>query len=461
MTILHRSRVKEVASNKPDASTAFNLPDSAATGYQSFDSAYASTNAITYFATNGTDWENGIGTFTAGSPDTLARGLLLESSTGSFINWSSGGDVTVFQASSAKLDELSMMVNESILPGGRLTLTSGTPVTTADVTGATNIYYTPFMSNKMALWNGYFWQPVLFTEYTLALGTLFKSAAYDIFAYLSSGALALEMLEWKNATVTMTIATPGVVTWTAHGSTDGDPISFSTTGALPTGITAGTQYFVINSATDTFQVSATVGGAAINTTGSQSGVHTCHHSRLRDTGISIQDGNYCKTGDKTRLYLGSFYTTATTTTEDSLLKRYLFNYYNRVSKNMIYAAGSSSHTFSTDGSIREYNGTSNVAVLRVFMGLTIDCQLFVSGLFVSSDTNGVSLNALINTAANFNNNALAVPIYGTSQQLPSGFSIASASLFSTGHNQIYLSERTIGIGNITADYGRLGAWAEM
>lgn len=78
----------------------------------------------------------------------------------------------------------------------------------------------------------------------------------------------------KTSTVTITIATPGVVSWASHTLTDGDPVSFSTTGALPTGITAGTTYYVVNSASGTFQIAATVGGTAIDTTGTQSGVHT-------------------------------------------------------------------------------------------------------------------------------------------------------------------------------------------
>jgi hypothetical protein len=77
------------------------------------------------------------------------------------------------------------------------------------------------------------------------------------------------------ATCTITIASPGVVTRTAHGFIANQPIAFRTTGALPTGITSGTTYYV--SATgltaDTFQFAATSGGAVINTSGSQSGTH--------------------------------------------------------------------------------------------------------------------------------------------------------------------------------------------
>lgn len=84
-----------------------------------------------------------------------------------------------------------------------------------------------------------------------------------------------------SSTVTITIASPGVVTWTGHTFANGEPIVFSTTGALPTGLTAGTTYWIINQAANTFQVSATPGGAAINTSGSQSGTHTgTNNSRL-------------------------------------------------------------------------------------------------------------------------------------------------------------------------------------
>lgn len=78
----------------------------------------------------------------------------------------------------------------------------------------------------------------------------------------------------KRSAVTITIASPAVVTWSNHGLSNGWPIQFSTTGALPTGITAGTIYYVVSAATNTFQFAAAPGGAAINTSGSQSGTQT-------------------------------------------------------------------------------------------------------------------------------------------------------------------------------------------
>ncbi len=78
--------------------------------------------------------------------------------------------------------------------------------------------------------------------------------------------------------VTITIASPAVVTWTSHGLVAGDVVVFTTTGALPTGITASTAYYVISAglATDSFEFSATRGGTAVITTGSQSGVQSAN-----------------------------------------------------------------------------------------------------------------------------------------------------------------------------------------
>ena len=84
------------------------------------------------------------------------------------------------------------------------------------------------------------------------------------------------------ATVTMTIASPCVVSLTAHGLPVGTPVVFTTSGTLPTGITSGTTYYVIAAGLtlNAFQVSATLNGAAVNTSGSQSGTQTLTSAQL-------------------------------------------------------------------------------------------------------------------------------------------------------------------------------------
>jgi hypothetical protein len=78
-----------------------------------------------------------------------------------------------------------------------------------------------------------------------------------------------------SSSVTITVASPGVVTWTGHGLKPNTAVQFSTTGTLPTGLTAGTTYFVKTVLdANTFTLSATKGGTAINTTGAPGTGHT-------------------------------------------------------------------------------------------------------------------------------------------------------------------------------------------
>jgi hypothetical protein len=95
-------------------------------------------------------------------------------------------------------------------------------------------------------------------------------------AAFKSSATITSTISPTAATVTMTIAAPGVITWTGHTLTAGAPVVFTTTGSLPTGITSGQTYYVVSPATNTFQIAATPGGTAITTTGTQTGTHTAN-----------------------------------------------------------------------------------------------------------------------------------------------------------------------------------------
>lgn len=97
-------------------------------------------------------------------------------------------------------------------------------------------------------------------------------------------------IEWSadcgdESVVTISQATPGVVTWTAHGLTNGTAVTFATTGGLPAPLVPGTIYFVVGAAANTFQLSATVGGAPINTTTAGTGVHTATELPVGETDL--------------------------------------------------------------------------------------------------------------------------------------------------------------------------------
>jgi hypothetical protein len=83
-----------------------------------------------------------------------------------------------------------------------------------------------------------------------------------------------------DGTFTVTIASPAVVTKNSHGLLTGQKIRLTTTGALPTGLATGTDYYVIVINANTFNLATSMANALqttstkINTSGTQSGVHS-------------------------------------------------------------------------------------------------------------------------------------------------------------------------------------------
>ena len=125
--------------------------------------------------------------------------------------------------------------------------------------------------------------------------------------------------------VTISIASPAVITWNNHGRAIGDIIYFTTTGGLPTGLTATTTaYYIISSGftNGSFRVSTSINGTAVNTSGTQSGTHTAWNApfgfgdgsttfRIPDLrGLFIRgfhDGSTTYETDTTRIF-GSYQT---------------------------------------------------------------------------------------------------------------------------------------------------------
>lgn len=118
--------------------------------------------------------------------------------------------------------------------------------------------------------NGYKW----------TLGETFRITGMGASDYNSGTATATvtAVSSTNTSTVTITNASPGVVTWVAHGLSNGDVVKFTTTGALPTPLEAEVPYYVLNAATDTFQLALTSGGSAINTSSAGSGTHTAREA---------------------------------------------------------------------------------------------------------------------------------------------------------------------------------------
>ena len=87
---------------------------------------------------------------------------------------------------------------------GRLTATSGVPVTVSDVNGATSIFFCPYKGNRIALYDGVNWAAYTFTQITISLVGLTASKPYDIFAFVSGTTVTIETLVWTNTTTRAT-----------------------------------------------------------------------------------------------------------------------------------------------------------------------------------------------------------------------------------------------------------------
>ena len=97
---------------------------------------------------------------------------------------------------------------------------------------------------------------------------------------------ALYAFMCPSATVTFTVAS-GLVNWASHPIANWDKVVFSTTGTLPSGITAGTTYYARDVVAGvSFKLAATAGGAALALSGSPTGTHTA-----QAVGFGLGDGS--------------------------------------------------------------------------------------------------------------------------------------------------------------------------
>ena len=91
-------------------------------------------------------------------------------------------------------------------------------------------------------------------------------------------------------TVTITIASPGVVTCNLNLANN-TPIVLSTTGWLPTGLLPGVTYYALFLSSTTFNLATTASGTPIVTTGTQGGVHSITPRGILLSALAGSDGS--------------------------------------------------------------------------------------------------------------------------------------------------------------------------
>lgn len=214
-------------------------------------------------------------------------------------------------------------------PGGRLSLTSLTPVTTADVTGATTVYYVPQRSNVVPLYDGTSWTLNAITtelsqttvDTTKSPAAVATSSNYDMFVWSDSGTLRLSRgPAWSS----------GTTRGTGAGTTELERVS----------------------------------GRYVNK-------------------VSIANGPAAQRG----LYVGTIASDGSAQINDSLAKRHVWNAYNRVSRALRGPLVSVDWTYTT-ATYRQAGGGAGAAnQLDLVIGLSED-RVFAEVIVASRNAAG-------------------------------------------------------------------------
>lgn len=198
MPVIYADRVKDTSTSTGNST--FTLSGTPPTNFRTFASGIGA-NYCYYTIAHKTlnEWEVGLGSV---SGTTLTRVTIYSSSNSNSVVTFSAGTKDVF----VTVPSSQLLPNATVLPGGRLTLTSETPITTSDVSDSLNIYYTPYTSNFIHLYDGYAWKPYAFDEVTLSVnyGSPAQTLPRDIFIYDNAGTLTMEAVAWSTDTARVT-----------------------------------------------------------------------------------------------------------------------------------------------------------------------------------------------------------------------------------------------------------------
>ena len=182
------------------------------------------------------------------------------------------------------------------------------------------------------------------------------------------------------------------------------------------------------------------------------------NSTTRATALSLQNGVYVLSSDATIRYLGTVYLNGSSQTADSVANRYVWNYYNRVEKNMSnFASGTWTYVNTT---IRAANGT----------GYPINFVIGISEDIIKADIHA-QYTTLTGPTASYDfgfgvNSTTVYSLLGSIAYADSATnvnrmsSVTLKAYLAIGLNQIYWLENTNGTASPNI-YGNLGAPASI
>jgi hypothetical protein len=166
--------------------------------------------------------------------------------------------------------------------------------------------------------------------------------------------------------------------------------------------------------------------------------------------IVLQDGIYVKAIASSRRYVGTFRTTAATTTEDSILKRFVWNANNRVRRELFFLS-MVSHSY--DGGNRQWNSNPNAQIA------------FVSGLVEDAISVGMFASTSVVPATSYNIVGLGLDSTTTFYRDTNTYALGQVAKLGCvtavapqmGYHALVLIQSTISLGAVTFESGSLQA----
>lgn len=395
MPFYHADRVAETTTSTGNSSLSL---DGAISGFRTFSTGTNGSSGYVYCAVvhrTASEWQ--IARYSFNGTNTLTFNTWISSSTGLTVTFSAGTK-DVFLVNPSML-----FPNGSKMPGGRLTTESTIPISTTDRVAQSTIYYTPYLSNVIDLWEGANavdsggWRPFYFTEISGSISALTSGFNYDVFVYnagtSASPTLALSFVGWG---------------------------------------------------TDTTRVVGNV--------------------------LTRVGSAFLYTNDFKYRYVGTIRVSGSGTTEDSLANRFVWNYYNAVSRPMTKVENTASWTVAAFGSGLARSANNNSAnALSIVCGVDACMTIFiVSRTMCQRDSatgrfsGGVGINQNTAYSSATTNNSWT-PYQVSRTATPAVITSAAYASVRLGFSVYYWLESVHGSGTGTfygsGQYGLHGVWA--
>lgn len=281
-------------------------------------------------------------------------------------------------------------------PAGRLTLSTGVPITFSDVTAATQVFYTPYTGTVIPLYYSGSWRAYTFSEQSIKVTDTqtctTTSGSTSVTGCSDTSQLVRGMVvASSNVTGGQTIsAITSSTAFTLSGNANGTG-SASTTFKIPAStlvdvvaVPTSTTAFRLQFLTLWSDSGAGTSSRALAVTyaNAQDGVLT------NDTAYAAGDSNTI--GAKGGRYLGTLRTTSTAgQTEDSESKRLLWNMYNRAKRKLVRfeASAAASWTWATPQTWHQANASSSNQ-LDIVHGIQGESDLSVTLIVMGSNSTG-------------------------------------------------------------------------